>query len=153
MPVRMKNVPSNGLPLEEITLLVLTPDEADVTAVRQVFRHPAWRVEHRETVSEALPLLSRAAVVLCEWKLADGGWQEVLSALNLYTDAPALIVTSRHADGLLWAEVLNLGGYDVLPKPFENKEIMRVVNMARRHRQSMPAGRQTDLPRQIAVSA
>jgi hypothetical protein len=30
----------------------------------------------------------------------------------------------------LWAEVLNLGGYDVLLKPFDRAEVVRVAGMA-----------------------
>jgi hypothetical protein len=30
----------------------------------------------------------------------------------------------------LWAEVLNLGGYDLLMKPFEEAEVYRVVGLA-----------------------
>jgi FixJ family two-component response regulator len=40
---------------------------------------------------------------------------------------------SRHADERLWAEVLNLGGYDLLAKPLEGDEVSRVVEMACRH--------------------
>jgi len=36
-------------------------------------------------------------------------------------------VTSRLADERLWAEALNLGAYDVLAKPFDSTEAMRVV--------------------------
>jgi DNA-binding response OmpR family regulator len=32
----------------------------------------------------------------------------------------------------LWAEVLNLGGYDVLSKPFDPVEVRRVVENTRR---------------------
>ena len=41
-----------------------------------------------------------------------------------------LIVTDRLADERLWAEVLNLGGYDLLLKPFDPEEVLRVVNSA-----------------------
>ena len=41
-----------------------------------------------------------------------------------------MIVTSRLADDRLWAEVLNLGGYDVLAKPFDASEVARVVGTA-----------------------
>ena len=40
---------------------------------------------------------------------------------------------TRTADEHLWAEVLNLGGYDVLAEPFERDEMVRVVTSARRH--------------------
>jgi DNA-binding response OmpR family regulator len=53
-----------------------------------------------------------------------------------------LIVTSRTADEHLWAEVLNIGGYDVLPQPFNRDEVERVVAAARRHFETamMPPG-------------
>lgn len=37
---------------------------------------------------------------------------------------------SRLADESLWAEVLNLGGYDVLPTPLVEDEVTRVVWLA-----------------------
>jgi DNA-binding response OmpR family regulator len=48
---------------------------------------------------------------------------------------PDLIVASRLADEYLWAEVLNLGGYDVLAKPFNAEEVRRVVGLACEHHQ------------------
>jgi FixJ family two-component response regulator len=47
-----------------------------------------------------------------------------------------LIVTSGLADAHLWAEVLNLGGYDVLAKPFDDQEVQRVVAGAWRQQQN-----------------
>jgi hypothetical protein len=41
-----------------------------------------------------------------------------------------MIVTSRLADERLWAEVLNLGGYHLLAKPFDASEVVRVVGTA-----------------------
>jgi len=38
-----------------------------------------------------------------------------------------LIVTSRVADARLWAEVLNLGGFDVIAKPFHAPEVLHVL--------------------------
>ena len=40
------------------------------------------------------------------------------------------IVTSRLADDALWAEVLNVGGYDLLLKPFRAEEVIRMVHAA-----------------------
>ena len=37
---------------------------------------------------------------------------------------------SRLADEALWAEVLNLGGYDLLASPFDPIEVDRVVTLA-----------------------
>ena len=46
--------------------------------------------------------------------------------LNRKVAPPNLIVFSRLADERLWAEVLNLGGFDVLMTPFEPEEVLRV---------------------------
>jgi DNA-binding response OmpR family regulator len=43
---------------------------------------------------------------------------------------PLLVVTSRVADDRLWSEVLNLGGYDVLAKPLNTKEVFHVAGLA-----------------------
>jgi hypothetical protein len=40
---------------------------------------------------------------------------------------PSLIVFSCLADEFLWAEVLNLGGFDVRMTPFEPEEVLRVA--------------------------
>ena len=46
-------------------------------------------------------------------------------------ECPApLIVGDRLADERLWAKVLNLGGYDLLAKPFNAKEVLHVVSTA-----------------------
>jgi hypothetical protein len=33
----------------------------------------------------------------------------------------------------MWAEVLNLGGYDVLPEPFDGSEVIRILSLAWLH--------------------
>ena len=66
-------------------------------------------------------------VVICESALPDGTWRDVLDKINTLTQPPSLIVTSRLADDYLWGEVLNLGGYNVLAKPFRESEVTHVV--------------------------
>ena len=69
-------------------------------------------------------------VVVTERARPDGGWRDIFHALDALPHRPKLIVVSRFADHGLWMEVLELGGYDVLPKPFEEREVIRVVNLA-----------------------
>lgn len=69
-------------------------------------------------------------VVVCERDLPPGSWKDVLDQVTMLPDPPSLIVTSRLADDRLWAEALNLGAYDVLAKPFDRIEVMRVVSGA-----------------------
>jgi DNA-binding response OmpR family regulator len=57
----------------------------------------------------------------------------LLAEVSTLPDAPLLIVTSRLADEQLWAEALNLGAYDVLAKPFDTEEVIRVLSLAWLH--------------------
>jgi DNA-binding response OmpR family regulator len=54
----------------------------------------------------------------------------MLEVLTPLSNPPFLIVTSRTADERLWAEALNLGAYDVLAKPYNQAEVIRVVSLA-----------------------
>jgi FixJ family two-component response regulator len=69
-------------------------------------------------------------VVVCEQDLTPGSWKEMLDQVTILPYPPSLIVTSRLADERLWAEALNLGAFDVLAKPFDRTEAMRVVGAA-----------------------
>ena len=73
---------------------------------------------------------SRISVVICEALLPDGNWKDLLARMAQSGAAPVLVVTSNVADESLWAEVLNLGGYDVLAQPFDGEEVARVVRSA-----------------------
>ncbi len=50
-----------------------------------------------------------------------------------------MIVASRVTDEALWAEVLNLGGYDVLVQPFDRTEVLRVTDAALRYAGATPS--------------
>ncbi len=73
---------------------------------------------------------SRISVVICEALLPDGTWKDLLTRMASTNASPLLVVTSDVADESLWAEVLNLGGYDVLAQPFDPEEVTRVVGSA-----------------------
>lgn len=117
------------------TVLSISPFEADHVFLRNVFAHSNWKIHGVRSRREALACLRRqsSAVVLCEESLPDCDWKQMLDELGSLPDSPVLIVTSRLADDALWAEVLNLGAYDLLMKPFDLTEVFRVVSLAWRH--------------------
>ena len=113
----------------------LIDDHCDL---QRIFGKTSWRTCTALSFREALVRIKqhRPDVVLCEANLPDGSWKQLLAELERGSDPPYLIVTSRLADERMWAEVLNLGGYDVLAKPFDAVEIYRVVGFAcQRHRE------------------
>lgn len=87
------------------------------------------------TLEKATNLLRRdqIPIAICESDLQPGSWKELLAEADRMPHKPLVIVTSRLADERLWAEVLNFGGWDVLIKPFDRREVVRVVESAWRH--------------------
>jgi len=104
----------------------------DHTKLRHILMETDWSVAAVGTCSKAKALLSRypVSVIVCERDLPDGTWQDILAQFAEANEPPLVIVTSRVADEHLWAEVLNLGGYDVLAKPFHEQEVRHVLTSA-----------------------
>ncbi len=69
-------------------------------------------------------------VVISACELPDANWKEALQEMQRKSVLLPMIVVSRLADERLWAEVLNLGGYDVLATPFDTKEVLHSVTLA-----------------------
>ncbi|HZT32580.1 MAG TPA: response regulator [Bryobacteraceae bacterium] len=114
------------------TLLVVSPQESDHSALRDIFAGTNWTVHYSYTWEEARECLEehRVSVVVCERDLPDATWRDAWKSLVRVPGAPMLVVASRLADERLWAEVLNLGGYDVILKPFEPNETKWVAGTA-----------------------
>jgi DNA-binding response OmpR family regulator len=95
-------------------------------------RDPPWHISVVGGCAEAIAHLTQqqVSIVLCDGELPAGSWREILGHVALSPEPPILIVASRLADDFLWAEVLNLGGYDVLSKPFNDQEVRRVIGAA-----------------------
>jgi DNA-binding NtrC family response regulator len=115
-----------------IAVLLVGPCDSRRRTLRNIFKTPDWQLREACTYREALGILDHRhiGVVICYTELQDGNWQTLLADLQNRTDPPNLIVSSRLADERLWAEVLNLGGYDVLVQPFDRAEVLRVARMA-----------------------
>jgi DNA-binding response OmpR family regulator len=113
-------------------ILSISATREDHTTVRQSSAGMDCRVETAGSCHSAFESLGAGeiSIVICERDLPDGSWRDVLERLGSAPERPFLIVTSRLADEWLWAEVLNLGGYDVLAKPFNASETRHVLETA-----------------------
>lgn len=130
----MKNLPASQPARENITLLAICPNQEDRRSLENILERDHWTIQGAPSLREAAALLRGSpSLILCEKDLPDGTWKDAFrKALDL-DNPPPFVVASRLADERLWAEVLNLGGFDVLLKPFEVSEVRRVMGMALRH--------------------
>jgi DNA-binding response OmpR family regulator len=133
--------PAAAVPKRELYSRLITPRaqllsvsgfRADHKTLARMIDRECWDLISAGTCQETLlPLNSKnISVVVCERSLPDGTWKEVFEQLDAMPKPPLLVVTSKRPDGHLWAEVLNLGGYDVLAKPFCKEEVRRVLASA-----------------------
>ena len=117
----------------KVHVLAVLPDAGDQSALREIFDHSNWTLRIVDNYHDAVRILSTNAfgVVITDTNLGTGcDWKGILNAA-LSTAVPVpVIVTDRLASERLWAEVLNLCGYDVLPKPFAGMEVYRIVSAA-----------------------
>lgn len=120
---------------EPTPILVVISSDAYRSCVQRTLFGSEWQVSCTCTCKQARTMLSRTMVevVICERDLPDGSWKDILAELSALPVPPRLIVVARHADEALWAEVLNLGGYDVLPEPLAERELLWSVTMASGH--------------------
>src|SRR5262245_25455318 len=118
-----------------VSALAVGEYQDDRLLLHDVFRRCGWRLFEARSRKTALDCLKRypVQVVIAESQFPNWNLRRVRSELRRLTAPPQLVVTSRTADDYLWAEVLNVGGYDVLPQPFESDEVERVIASARRH--------------------
>ena len=124
------------------TVLIVSPFNEDYEALCRIFDASGechWRIRFARTCQEAWMALHQETVdaILAECDFPDGlGWKHLLDEVQNMGGFQPVIVVSRLADECLWAEVLNLGGYDLLMKPLDGEETVRVVAMAIRQAQN-----------------
>lgn len=117
-----------------VAALVITADESDqlfMTAVLEAWR---WKLHFANDEFEARAVLAAESipVVIMDGDAQAPSWRELLEQVSgsEAAKAPKVIIISRVVDERLWAEVLNLGGYDLLPKPFDATELAWVLRSA-----------------------
>ena len=123
----------------ERRVLFVTPNSGDARSVSRILEPALIHCDHAAGWFEACLRLTegRYDAVLTEACLPDGDWKDLLNFTNHLGISASLIVTYRFADESFWAEVLNLGCYDMLAQPFDAREVERIISLACTQ---MPAG-------------
>lgn len=118
-------------PASDLLVCHVTTLKSDYRSLVKIL-HSSWNIQHCSNCHdlESWLLSHIPLVIICESHLPDGRWTDILHILRNSAKPAKLVVSSRFADERLWAEVLNLGGYDVLATPFQAQEVLHVLTTA-----------------------
>ncbi len=138
--------PSATHPPGTIAVLSLSPSENDQAVLTRTFRsssltlYPNCRLtlQPSPTLASTLAVLRthRIPIVLCDDDAYPEAWREILGACRLLPAPPCVIVTSRLAGDGPWMKLLEEGAFDLLSKPFDPSEVMRIIHSAWVHWQN-----------------
>ncbi len=115
-----------------VTVLAVSPDEADHRALRGLFDHTKWVLDRAETLKGAFERLeeSPSPVVLLSRKLEDGEWTAFMERLPNTPDAPRVIIVAEKLTQEIYQEALYHGAFDVVVKPFKAAQLYPTVSDA-----------------------
>jgi DNA-binding NtrC family response regulator len=115
-------------------LLSISDNPGDHRGLYRMIDRSLWQLVTANDCRSGIRRLAKGVdVVFSESALPDGTWKDILNRIGFMERPPQLVVTSRLADAYLWSEVLNLGGFDVLAKPLNEKEVRQVLEAISRY--------------------
>lgn len=127
-------------PPETAVVLSVSSSETHQIELREIFKRSEWSLHSSSkwvlhpvpNFQSAMAALqqTRIPILLFDSDLTPGSWRDLLAGPATLPDPPLVIVSSRIVDEEMWAEALNLGAYDVLAKPFNTEEVIRVLSFA-----------------------
>ena len=104
----------------------------DREAVSDCARAIGWGLKLLETVDQAL---SRAgsepvSLVILDRDLSEQEWRSSVQSLAKTRSNPCVLLASSVVDPYLFQELVKQGGFDVVPKPIQSKELARLGRLA-----------------------
>ena len=67
---------------------------------------------------------------LVDAELPDGSWRDLIPLLVSSNPPCEMVVCSRTGDERLWAEVIQCGAFDLISEPYEQQEVIRIIQSA-----------------------
>lgn len=115
------------------SILVLDEEVQTTSDLKAVLEALGHRVDVRARVTEALLAkldLGKFDLVICDSDHDAGLWKRVLNRIRSHRLDTQLVLTSRQSAEVEWLEALQLGVFDLLPKPYSTSETLRVTTNA-----------------------
>jgi DNA-binding response OmpR family regulator len=115
------------------SILGVLPGHADQACLGGILAQANWKLRLASTFQQFQGALTGtyAGVIVTDADLPERySWKHVAEAAALLTPPPAVIVVSRLSYDRLWVDVLNFGGFDLLWKPLNPRQVVHSVNKA-----------------------
>jgi DNA-binding NtrC family response regulator len=120
-------------PTVQVTIVGLIRSDQDRQLLSGICGRSGWEVVFADNCCDTKAAVDRvkAPVVLCDRDSVETQWREAIETLASRPHLPCVILLSEAVDTYLWSEVVRGGGYDVLPKPLREDDVIRAVRLAR----------------------
>lgn len=115
-------------------ILVASADIESRRALSAILNKEGWETVCASRVSECSDVIAmrNITLVLCDRRLADGSYRDLLAALGSLNGQVRVIVMSRLADWAEYLEVLQHGGFELIPSPCRPTDVLWAITQVRR---------------------
>jgi len=125
-----------------LSVLAILTSHTDRAQLESIFEKAGWRIAFADAIQEAAP--QPMPIVLYDRDLPGADWRQAIQQLAGTRHHSKVILASFVADDYLWEEVIHFGGYDILPKPFRESEVLHTMQFAwAAITKSLPSGQRT----------
>lgn len=121
-----------GVPCEVLAVVSSPQDRAAVSDCAQAI---GWKLKLLETVDQALSVATSepVALIIVDRDLSENDWRTSVQNLANTVSTPCVLLASSVVDPYLFQELVKRGGFDVVPKPIQSKELVRLGRLAFRY--------------------
>jgi DNA-binding response OmpR family regulator len=116
----------------QIPILLASAREDDARMLRTILAGSLWTPVVVSAWATALIAQEKMSfpIVLCDRDLCGLSWYDGVAAVMRGRSRPAIILISDVNDQYLWDALVQAGGFDVLPRPFQRDVTLAMIAFA-----------------------
>ena len=117
-----------------LKILVLSAPLDDRFVLEDLGKERGWELSFASSPQEGFCLVSEHhfELILCESDQPGYPWREVMDRLSASSPRSCILLVSSVTGEYLWADILQHGGYGVLPRPLRKQSALRTLDTAAR---------------------
>ena len=117
-----------------LKILVLCAPLDDRFVLEELGKERSWELRFASSPQEGFRLVSEHhfELILCESDQPGYPWREVMDRLSASSPRSCILLVSSATGEYLWADILQHGGYGVLPRPLRKQSALCTLDTAAR---------------------